>query len=102
MISRPEICHLRLKVGLRPWRLICRSFLTVILAAAPASMSSASVVYTYDSVGRITSALYDNDVCVVYSYDANGNRTSQVINAAGSPNTPTWGTGIFGCFRWSS
>jgi YD repeat-containing protein len=59
------------------------------------------VQYTYDAVGRVTSALYDNGVCVVYSYDANGNRTSKTVLAAGTPNTPTWGTGTLGCFQWS-
>jgi len=62
----------------------------------------ASVLYTYDSTGRIAAALYDNNVCLVYTYDANGNQTSRIVNAAGSPNTALWGTGVFGCFRWSS
>jgi len=67
-----------------------------------ASSAQASVVYTYDLNGRIMTALYDNNVCLVYTYDANGNRTSRIVNAAGSLNTAQWGTGVFGCFRWSS
>lgn len=64
--------------------------------------SYASILYTYDANGRVTSALYDNGVCVVYTYDANGNRLSQTTIPAGSANTPTWGTGIYGCFKWTS
>lgn len=81
------------------------SHLRIMVAAAlwlVPTISQASVIYTYDQVGRVTTALYDNNVCVVYSYDANGNRTTQTITASGSPNTPSWGTGVFGCFRWSS
>lgn len=74
----------------------------IALSILPASVASASVVYTYDSVGRVTTALYDNNVCVVYTYDANGNRTSQVVNAAGPGNSTVWGTGVYGCFHWSS
>lgn len=57
--------------------------------------------YTYDGAGRVTTALYDNGTCVVYTYDANGNRTANTVAAPGTPNTPTWGTGAFGCFKWS-
>jgi YD repeat-containing protein len=42
--------------------------------------ANGSVVYTYDSLGRITSASYDTGVIVIYTYDANGNRLSQVVN----------------------
>lgn len=60
-----------------------------------------SVTYTYDSLGRVTTALYDNGTCVVYAYDANGNRTAQTNTNGGSPIMPTWGTGTWGCFSWT-
>lgn len=63
--------------------------------------TAASVAYTYDSAGRVATALYDNGTCLVYTYDATGNRTSQVLQS-GSPLTPTWGTGIYGCFKSSA
>jgi YD repeat-containing protein len=77
----------------------------VLLVAASAMVistaSNASAVYTYDLLGRVTTAKYDNGVCVAYSYDANGNRTSQTNTASGAPGTPTWGTGTWGCFNWT-
>ena len=63
----------------------------------------ASGSYTYDPVGRLATALYDNGTCVAYSYDAAGNRTAQTITAAsGAPQTPNWGTGTWGCFFWTA
>ena len=77
---------------------ICIGF----LAALSPSSTQASVIYTYDAVGRVATALYDNNVCVVYTYDANGNRTARTITAGGAPTTAVWGTGVWGCFRWST
>jgi hypothetical protein len=72
-----------------------------VLGSASADAATASVQYTYDLMGRITTALYDNGVCVVYSYDSNGNRTAQT-NTAGSGAPPmTWGTGVWGCAPWT-
>lgn len=63
----------------------------------------ASGSYTYDAVGRLATALYDNGTCIAYSYDAAGNRTSQTITAAGgAPQTPNWGSGTWGCFSWTA
>jgi len=58
-----------------------------------------SVVLSYDKVGRLTIALYDNGTCLVYAYDANGNRTSATNTGAAA--TAVWGTGTFGCFSWT-
>ncbi len=60
--------------------------------------SGAGVSYTYDPVGRVAAALYDNGLCVAYSYDANGNRTAQ---SNGTPGAPAWGSGTWGCFSWA-
>lgn len=73
----------------------------VLFVSASSANAQTVVRYTYDRVGRVTTALYDNGICVVYSYDANGNRTGRTVFAAGTPNTPTWGTGVYGCFNWS-
>ena len=75
--------------------------LGLLLAGIPAVVN-ASVSYTYDDAGRIVTALYDNNVCVLYAYDANGNRTTQTVSASGAPGTPTWGTDVLGCFRWTT
>ncbi|UEP53234.1 RHS repeat protein [Burkholderia ambifaria] len=67
----------------------------------PAEGTSATVQYFYDQLGRVTTALYDNGVCVAYSYDANGNRTAQ-SNTAGNGVPPmTWGAGVWGCVPWT-
>lgn len=50
--------------------------------------ASGSVTYTYDALGRVTSAVYDTGVIVFYTYDANGNRLSQVVNV--NTATLTW------------
>lgn len=62
---------------------------------------NASAVYTYDQLGRLSTALYDNGTCVAYLYDASGNRTSQSITLSSGPETPIWGTGTWGCFSWT-
>lgn len=89
---------------MRPSRLLARQIALsfALMGSFVPTAAEASVVYTYDPVGRVVTALYDNNVCIVYAYDANGNRTAQVINAAGTPNSGVWGTGILGCFRYST
>jgi hypothetical protein len=54
--------------------------ISVVVLSTGASAAAASTVYTYDQLGRLTTAAYDNGLCIAYSYDANGNRTS--INSA--------------------
>lgn len=76
--------------------------LALSMVAAPGEAAGGSVVYTYDLNGRLTTALYDNGVCVTYSYDPNGNRLSRNVLASGAPNTPVWGTGVLGCFQWTA
>lgn len=62
----------------------------------------ASIVYTYDQLGRVTTAVYDNGLCIAYSYDANGNRTAQSNTlSGGSSGNPAWGSGTWGCFNWT-
>ena len=63
--------------------------------------ASASVSFTYDSQGRVRTAIYDNGLCIAYSYDAAGNRTSQTNTISGAPTTSVWGSGVWGCFPWS-
>jgi len=70
--------------------------------APPAQSASASVNYTHDTLGRVTTALYDNGTCIIYSYDPVGNRTAQTNTNAAGPRTPTWGVGSWGCFNWTA
>lgn len=69
-----------------------------VCAALATGAAAAGVTYSYDQVGRVGAAWYDNNMCVAYTYDANGNRTSQT-NA--TPGTPAWGSGAWGCFNWT-
>jgi hypothetical protein len=70
------------------------------LVALP-QVAIASTSYTYDQVGRLSTARYGNGLCIAYSYDANGNRTSQNNMNSGAPLTPVWGTGMWGCISWT-
>jgi YD repeat-containing protein len=73
----------------------------ILLSAIGTDALATSVKYNYDLLGRVATAYYDNGTCVAYTYDANGNRTTQTNTASGAPVTPTWGTGVWGCFQWT-
>ena len=90
-------------ISIRPRqaRMRLAALLLFAFAALMPSGSIASAIYTYDQIGRLTTALYDNGVCVAYAYDANGNRTSQINTLAGAPASPIWSSGVWGCFPWT-
>lgn len=73
-----------------------------VTAAMGAAAATGSVSHTYDPLGRIATALYDNGVCIAYVYDANGNRTAQTNTASTGPETAVWGSGTWGCFAWTA
>lgn len=78
--------------------IVCAVFAVSIFGALSlAHAANGSVAYTYDALGRVTTASYDTGVCIIYSYDPNGNRLSETINvtAAGT-------TGVWGCFNWNA
>jgi hypothetical protein len=83
----------------RPTRWAASVVLLGLLTAA--GVKAASVAYSYDFVGRVTTAVYDNALCIVYAYDANGNRSSQTNTSGGTPVSPVWGSGTWGCFFWT-
>jgi hypothetical protein len=72
--------------------------LPLALAFLLSDASASGVTYTYDQAGRVATALYDNGLCVNYTYDSTGNRTTQTN---GTPGTPSWGSGTWGCFVWT-
>lgn len=82
------------RAAARRWGLAC-AFLAAGMNSAAAANS-----YSYDRLGRLTSAFYESGLCVVYSYDANGNRTA-ITSISVPPGTPTWGAATFGCFVWT-
>ena len=55
-----------------------RLLLLVGLALLGANYASASTVYTYDDLGRLSKVCIDNTTQIVYSYDPAGNRTQVV------------------------
>jgi len=79
-------------------RVASTALLGLFMAAAA---EAAGVTYSYDFVGRVTTAVYDNALCIVYGYDANGNRSSQTNTSGGTPVSPVWGSGTWGCFFWT-
>lgn len=86
----------------RLWWLRPSAIMLTILglcALAPHALFAAngSVIYTYDSLGRLITASYDTGVCISYGYDANGNRTSEKILVTSSSST-----GVWGCFNWNN
>lgn len=67
------------------------------LGIAGATRAASSISYGYDQVGRVTTASYDNGLCVIYTYDANGNRTMQSYSTPSSSSSQNWGSGVWGC-----
>ena len=71
-----------------------------------AQAASGSVIYTYDALGRVTTANYENGVIVIYTYDADGNRKQRVVNTGTStliwsssgtcpPGQNCWGNAVW-------
>lgn len=57
------------------------------LLALWSACSFAATTYTYDNLGRVKTATYDNGKQITYSYDDAGNR-SQVVTQAGTNRPP--------------
>jgi hypothetical protein len=75
----------------------------VSLTISSATQADSSVSYGYDQLGRVTSAAYDNGLCVVYTYDANGNRTAQSYSMSSASASQNWGSGVWGCYlKWTA
>lgn len=58
---------------------IIRGTIALALVGASAIATSGSITYTYDPLGRLTKAVFNNGsttTTVIYNYDAAGNRTS--------------------------
>src|ERR1700688_4544520 len=95
---RPKGGWMRIRVGR------AKALLTATLVALPGILfplgAVGSVLFSYDPLGRVTTALYDNGLCIAYGYDASGNRTAQTNTISSAPESPTWGSGVWGCFSW--
>lgn len=73
------------------------------LALSGAVQADSSVTFGYDQTGRVSSAAYDNGLCVVYAYDQAGNRTAQSFVMSSTSAQQYWGSGVWGCYlKWTS
>jgi YD repeat-containing protein len=68
-------------------RIIWLCVLAVMLATMSEPAAAANA-YTYDGLGRLSTATFPNGMEITYSYDAAGNRTS-VVSASASNSPPT-------------
>jgi hypothetical protein len=83
-----------------------RKALLILVALVTAALSIPSTAHDIASramkqVRGTIGAISSDDPCIVYTYDANGNRQTQMITVSGGGMTPTWGTGTWGCFKWT-
>ena len=53
-------------------------FLALFFSGMAPSHAS-GITYTYDALGRVKTATYDNGTQITYAYDAAGNRTTQSV-----------------------
>ena len=65
------------------WRIVMLAVASPIFLAGPASAGTIS--YSYDQLGRLTSAAYPNGALIRYNYDKNGNRTTYVVTGSTNP-----------------
>ena len=53
--------------------------LAFLFAFAAVPSHASGITYTYDALGRVITATYDNGTVIFYNYDAAGNRTTQGV-----------------------
>lgn len=83
----------------RPWDgTIACAVIVLMGLLTPAEVRADA--YTYDQLGRVTTASYPSGVCIKYVYDANGNRTA-ITTISTTPGSPAWGSGVWGCIQWT-
>ena len=93
----PITCHVK-ELGFRSVIVLSVAAILGVSAITATIAANGSVAYTYDALGRVTTASYDTGACIIYTYDPNGNRLSEVVRVgAGSGSTGYWG-----CFNWNA
>src|SRR6266446_7096969 len=66
----------------RRFRIIVLFVFGVLTLGLATRVNGATTSYTYDSLNRLTKAIYPDATVITYTYDAAGNRSSQVISSA--------------------
>ncbi|HGL6718404.1 RHS repeat protein [Burkholderia contaminans] len=77
-MRRPKF-ELGVRHGERVMHRFIRGTIALALVVVSAIATSGSITYTYDPLGRLTKAVFNNGsttTTVTYNYDAAGNRTS--------------------------
>lgn len=54
--------------------------ISLMIYIFPAFASAATILYTYDDDGQVTTATYNDAVKIEYAYDDSGNRTQKTVN----------------------
>jgi YD repeat-containing protein len=73
----------------------------LIALASSVGAATVTVTYTYDALGRVSSAIYSSSgstTTITYHYDSAGNRTS--TSTALSSNASAWGAFSWGQGVW--
>lgn len=71
------------------------------LVTASSRAAAGVLTYTYDSLGRVATAVHPNGVTVTYAYDAAGNRTGVTRGAPPPPPPPPPLTATVSVSSWT-
>jgi hypothetical protein len=77
------------------------STIALLLSTASAPAKANTLVVDMALSAQFMTLITSGSLCITYEYDANGNRTSQSTFTFGTP-AAVWGSGIFGCFNYTS
>jgi hypothetical protein len=78
-----------------------RAIVILVVMASVPSNAEHTADSTHNHAGKADPIGGSRDPCIVYVYDSNGNRLFQTITVSGGVMSPTWGTGVWGCFAWT-
>ncbi|MGA0603534.1 RHS repeat domain-containing protein [Caulobacter sp. KR2-114] len=61
-------------------RLVLTFGVAALVVAIAQPVAAGTIIYTYDSDGRLVSVVYSDGTTITYTYDAMGNRTQYVVS----------------------
>ncbi|MBA3810570.1 MAG: RHS repeat protein [Caulobacteraceae bacterium] len=71
------------------------SAVLIVILSPSLVLAAVTVIYTYDTLGRIATVANSSGVLVRYTYDSAGNRVAQ-------STTPPHGSKVWGSFTWGA